>query len=41
VHPDTFEPLSSVNGRALVAVAARLGDVRLIDNTLITTDQGA
>jgi pantoate--beta-alanine ligase len=37
VDPDTFEPLASVNGRALVAVAARVGDTRLIDNVLIET----
>ena len=30
VDPDTFEP--ATNGRALIAVAARLGRVRLIDN---------
>jgi pantoate--beta-alanine ligase len=35
VHPDTFEPVTTVNGRVLVAVAARVGPVRLIDNTLI------
>ena len=35
VDPDTFEPLSRVNGRVLVAVAARVGPTRLIDNTLI------
>jgi pantoate--beta-alanine ligase/L-aspartate-alpha-decarboxylase len=32
VHPDTFEPLSVVDGDALLAVAARVGPVRLIDN---------
>jgi pantoate--beta-alanine ligase len=35
VDPDTFEPLTRVNGRVLVAVAARVGPTRLIDNTLI------
>jgi pantoate--beta-alanine ligase len=35
VHPDTLEPVTTVNGRVLVAVAARVGPVRLIDNTLI------
>jgi len=39
VHPDTFAPLLTVNGRALVAVAARVGATRLIDNTLIETPQ--
>jgi pantoate--beta-alanine ligase len=37
VDPDSFEPLASVNGRALVAVAARVGDTRLIDNVLSET----
>jgi aspartate 1-decarboxylase len=32
VDPDTFEPLSVVDGDALLAVAARVGPVRLIDN---------
>jgi pantoate--beta-alanine ligase len=38
VDPDTLSPLSRVNGRALVAVAARVGAARLIDNTLIATE---
>jgi pantoate--beta-alanine ligase len=37
VDPDTFAPLTTVNGRVLVAVAARVGSTRLIDNTLIET----
>jgi pantoate--beta-alanine ligase len=37
VDPDTFQPLPTVNGRVLVAVAARLGETRLIDNALIQT----
>jgi pantoate--beta-alanine ligase len=37
VDPDTFRPVEAVNGRVLVAVAARLGDTRLIDNALIET----
>jgi pantoate--beta-alanine ligase len=37
VHPDTFQPVAAVNGRVLVAVAARVGATRLIDNTVITT----
>ncbi|MDP9294673.1 MAG: pantoate--beta-alanine ligase [Actinomycetota bacterium] len=37
VDPDSFQPLPSVNGRALVAVAARVGATRLIDNALIET----
>jgi pantoate--beta-alanine ligase len=35
VDPDSFEPVASVNGRVLVAVAARVGATRLIDNTII------
>jgi pantoate--beta-alanine ligase len=37
VDPDSFQPVNNVNGRVLVAVAARVGDTRLIDNTIITT----
>jgi pantoate--beta-alanine ligase len=37
VDPDSFEPVRSVNGRVLVAVAARIGATRLIDNTIIHT----
>jgi pantoate--beta-alanine ligase len=37
VDPDNFQPITNVNGRVLVAVAARVGDTRLIDNTIITT----
>jgi pantoate--beta-alanine ligase len=37
VDPDSFLPITNVNGRVLVAVAARVGDTRLIDNTIITT----
>jgi pantoate--beta-alanine ligase len=37
VDPDSFQPITNVNGRVLVAVAARIGDTRLIDNTIITT----
>jgi pantoate--beta-alanine ligase len=37
VHPETFQPVAAVNGRVLVAVAARVGATRLIDNTLIVT----
>jgi pantoate--beta-alanine ligase len=32
VDPDSFEPLESLHGPALMAVAARVEDVRLIDN---------
>jgi pantoate--beta-alanine ligase len=37
VAPETLEPVTTVNGRVLVAVAARVGGTRLIDNTLVTT----
>ena len=38
VDPNTFSPVDTVNGRVLVAVAARIGDTRLIDNVLLTTE---
>ncbi|HEX2086044.1 MAG TPA: pantoate--beta-alanine ligase [Solirubrobacteraceae bacterium] len=37
VSPESLEPVTTVNGRVLVAVAARIGGTRLIDNTLVTT----
>jgi len=37
VDPDSFDPVENVNGRVLVAVAARIGATRLIDNTIIHT----
>ena len=40
VSPESLEPVTTVNGRVLVAVAARVGGTRLIDNTLVTTDAG-
>jgi pantoate--beta-alanine ligase len=36
VNPEDLAPLHTVRGDALVAVAARVGEVRLIDNTLIS-----
>jgi pantoate--beta-alanine ligase len=36
VAADTMEPLTSIEGDVLVAVAARVGSVRLIDNVPIT-----
>lgn len=36
VDPETFTPLPAVDGDALLAVAARVGDVRLIDNQPLT-----
>lgn len=42
VSPDTFVPIGHVNGQpALVAVAARVGDVRLIDNALLNPSDPA
>jgi pantoate--beta-alanine ligase len=40
VDPDSFQPVDTVNGRVLVAVAARVGDTRLIDNALFQTRGG-
>ncbi len=37
VHPDTFEPLDTLEGPALLAVAARVGPARLIDNVRLPT----
>ena len=36
VDAETFLPITALNGRpSLIAVAARVGDVRLIDNTVV------
>ncbi len=35
VDPNTFEALPTLDGPALIAVAARVGGVRLIDNTVL------
>ena len=35
VHPETLEPVSRVDGPALMACAVRLGKARLIDNILL------
>jgi pantoate--beta-alanine ligase len=35
VDPDTLDPLEALSGRGLLALAARVGDVRLIDNALL------
>jgi pantoate--beta-alanine ligase len=37
VDPDSFEPIDNAGRRVLVAVAARIGATRLIDNTIIQT----
>jgi pantoate--beta-alanine ligase len=38
VDPETLEPVEALEGDVLVAVAARVGDVRLIDNTIINAN---
>jgi pantoate--beta-alanine ligase len=35
VHPETLTPVTDIAGEVLVAVAARVGPTRLIDNTLL------
>jgi pantoate--beta-alanine ligase len=37
VDPDSFQPITTVDGRVLIAVAARVGATRLIDNTIVHT----
>lgn len=39
VHPDTLDPVASVKDGALVAVAAWVGETRLIDNIILPPDQ--
>jgi pantoate--beta-alanine ligase len=36
-HPETLEEVSEVSDRTLLALAAWVGDVRLIDNTVLST----
>ncbi len=36
VDPETLEPLAALGSDALLALAARIGDVRLIDNTVLS-----
>lgn len=36
VHPNTLKPLEEVEDMGLLAIAARLGSTRLIDNTLLS-----
>lgn len=36
VEPDTLEPIATLSGDALLALAARVGAVRLIDNTILS-----
>jgi pantoate--beta-alanine ligase len=39
VNPEDLAPVAAVRGDTLVAVAARIGEVRLIDNTLISNKE--
>jgi len=41
VDPDTFEPLDALAGDALLALAARIGQVHLIDNTILSAAQSS
>jgi pantoate--beta-alanine ligase len=36
VETDTLEPIDTLTGPALLAIAARIGEVRLIDNAILT-----
>ncbi len=36
VEPETFEPVDTLAGEALLALAARIGEVRLIDNAILS-----
>jgi pantoate--beta-alanine ligase len=38
VDPDSFQPVAAVNGHVLVALAARVGPTRLIDNAVLQTE---
>ena len=35
VSPDTLAPVAAIDGEVLVAIAARVGETRLIDNTIL------
>jgi pantoate--beta-alanine ligase len=35
VNPDSLEPVDSISGDTLVAVAAHVGTTRLIDNVIL------
>ncbi len=41
VEPDTLEPCESLSDRALLLIAARIGDTRLIDNALLHAPSSA
>jgi pantoate--beta-alanine ligase len=39
VHPDSFDPLTDLrDGPAIMCIAARVGPVRLIDNTRLSEE---
>jgi pantoate--beta-alanine ligase len=38
VEPDTLEPVDTLAGETLLAIAARIGEVRLIDNAILAPD---
>jgi pantoate--beta-alanine ligase len=40
VHPETLEPLDRIEGSALLAIAVRAGEVRLIDNAVLRIAEG-
>ncbi len=40
VEADTLEPVDTLTGEALLAIAARIGEVRLIDNVVLTPTAG-
>jgi pantoate--beta-alanine ligase len=39
VEPDTLEPVDTLAGETLLAIAARVGEVRLIDNAILAPDR--
>jgi pantoate--beta-alanine ligase len=41
VSPESLEPVTTIDGETLVAIAARVGGVRLIDNVLLTPPRAA
>jgi pantoate--beta-alanine ligase len=41
VEPDTLEPIDRLSGDALLAIAARIDDVRLIDNAILRPARAA
>lgn len=41
VHPETLDPIDVVGGPALIAVAVRIGQARLIDNIVVDRDPAA